>query len=145
MNSLVRLQPVDAILKRQAGVLVVIFLAVFFWQGLVIAIAAVYGGLIAVSNTVLMRWHLLQAAKTAGADAGLNLRKAYSCVAQRWVLTFALFTIGFAVLALQPLPLLIGFTGLQLMLFGHMNRARNQTWLEKRLLHLNISSITYKI
>ncbi len=124
MNSLVRLQPVDAILKRQAGVLVVIFLAVLFWQGLAIAIAAVYGGLIAVSNTVLMRWHLLQAAKTAGADAGLNLRKAYSCVAQRWVLTFALFTIGFAVLALRPLPLLIGFTGLQLMLFfGHMNRA----------------------
>ena len=124
MNSLVRLQPVDAILKRQAGVLVVIFLAVFFWQGLAIAIAAVYGGLIAVSNTVLMRWHLLQAAKTAGADAGLNLRKAYSCVAQRWVLTFALFTIGFAVLALRPLPLLIGFIGLQLMLFfGHMNRA----------------------
>ena len=124
MNSLVRLQPVDAILKRQAGLLVVIFLAVLFWQGLAIAIAAVYGGLIAVSNTVLMRWHLLQAAKTAGADAGLNLRKAYSCVAQRWVLTFALFTIGFAVLALRPLPLLIGFTGLQLMLFfGHMNRA----------------------
>ena len=124
MNSLVRLQPVDAILKRQAGVLVVIFLAVLFWQGLAIAIAAVYGGLIAVSNTVLMRWHLLQAAKTAGADGGLNLRKAYSCVAQRWVLTFALFTIGFAVLALRPLPLLIGFTGLQLMLFfGHMNRA----------------------
>ena len=124
MNSLVRLQPVDAILKRQAGVLVVVFLAVLFWQGLAIAIAAVYGGLIAVSNTVLMRWHLLQAAKTAGADAGLNLRKAYSCVAQRWVLTFALFTIGFAVLALRPLPLLIGFTGLQLMLFfGHMNRA----------------------
>lgn len=124
MNSLVRLQPVDAILKRQAGLLVVIFLAVFFWQGLAIAIAAVYGGLIAVSNTVLMRWHLLQAAKTAGADAGLNLRKAYSCVAQRWVLTFALFTIGFAVLALRPLPLLIGFIGLQLMLFfGHMNRA----------------------
>ena len=124
MNSLVRLQPVDAILKRQAGLLVVIFLAVFFWQGLAIAIAAVYGGLIAVSNTVLMRWQLLQAAKTAGADAGLNLRKAYSCVAQRWVLTFALFTIGFAVLALRPLPLLIGFTGLQLMLFfGHMNRA----------------------
>lgn len=124
MNSLVRLQPVDAILKRQAGVLVVIFLAVFFWQGLAIAIAAVYGGLIAVSNTVLMRWHLMRAAKTAGADAGLNLRKAYSCVAQRWVLTFALFTIGFAVLALRPLPLLIGFIGLQLMLFfGHMNRA----------------------
>lgn len=124
MNSLVRLQPVDAILKRQAGLLVVIFLAVFFWQGLAIAIAAVYGGLIAVSNTVLMRWHLMQAAKTAGADAGLNLRKAYSCVAQRWVLTFALFTIGFAVLALRPLPLLIGFIGLQLMLFfGHMNRA----------------------
>ncbi len=124
MNSLVRLQPVDAILKRQAGLLVVIFLAVFFWQGLAIAIAAVYGGLIAVSNTVLMRWHLVQAAKTAGADAGLNLRKAYSCVAQRWVLTFALFTIGFAVLALRPLPLLIGFIGLQLMLFfGHMNRA----------------------
>lgn len=124
MNSLVRLQPVDAILKRQAGLLVVIFLAVFFWQGLAIAIAAIYGGLIAVSNTVLMRWHLLQAAKKAGADAGLNLRKAYSCVAQRWVLTFALFTIGFAVLALRPLPLLIGFIGLQLMLFfGHMNRA----------------------
>lgn len=124
MNSLVRLQPVDAILKRQAGLLVVIFLVVFFWQGFAIAIAAVYGGLIAVSNTVLMRWHLLQAAKSAGADAGLNLRKAYSCVAQRWVLTFALFTIGFAVLALRPLPLLIGFIGLQLMLFfGHMNRA----------------------
>lgn len=124
MNSLVRLQPVDAILKRQAVGLVVLFLVLFVWHGFAIAIAAFYGGLIAVSNTGLMRWHLLSASRSAGADAGLNLRKAYSCVAQRWVLTFALFTIGFAVLALQPLPLLIGFTGLQLMLFfGHMNRA----------------------
>lgn len=124
MNSLVRLQPVDAILKRQAMALVVLFLVLFFWQGFAIAIAAFFGGLIAVSNTVLMRWYLVSASRSAGADAGLNLRKAYSCVAQRWLLTFALFTIGFAVLALKPLPLLIGFTGLQLMLFfGHMNRA----------------------
>ena len=120
----VRLQPINNLLKRQLMVLVVVVLISLWWQGSSVAIACSYGGIIAIANTLLQRWHLIASVEQAKSDAGKNLRKAYSCFIQRWLLTIVLFAVGFAVLKFLPLPLMAGFIVTQLaLLFGIKNQA----------------------
>jgi len=108
----------------QVVMLVVTVLIILWWQGHSAAIACFYGGFIAIANTLLQRWHLIGSAKQAKSNAGMNLRKAYRCVAERWVLTIVMFAVGFAVLNFSPLPLMTGFIVTQLaLLFGIKNRA----------------------
>jgi ATP synthase protein I len=119
----VRADPINQLLKWQSIALVLTVLIVFVWQGKAASIAYLYGGGIAVGNTLLQKWHLLAAAKTAKADAGKNLGRAYRCVAERWVLTIVLFAIGFSVFIPDEM-LLAGFVVAQVVvLFGHYNRA----------------------
>jgi len=123
MDRLVRAQPINHVLRWQCVMLVLITLVGFVWQDVATAIALFYGAVIAIINTLLMKWHLHRAAYSARADAEKNLSKAYRCVVERWLTSLVLFAIGFAVLALSPLPLLIGFVLTQLMLFlGYTNR-----------------------
>jgi len=123
MDRLVRAQPINHVLRWQCVMLVLITLVGFVWQDVTTAIALFYGAVIALTNTLLMKWHLHRAAYSARADAEKNLSKAYRCVVERWLTSLVLFAIGFAVLALSPLPLLIGFVLTQLMLFlGYTNR-----------------------
>ena len=122
-DGLVRAEPINHLLKWQITTLVLTVLIVFVWQGNMAGIAYLYGGGIAVGNTLLQRWHLFAAAKTAKADADKNLGRAYRCVAERWVLTIALFAIGFLVFIPAEM-LLAGFVVAQIaVLFGHRNRA----------------------
>jgi ATP synthase protein I len=124
MDRLARVQPIHLQLKRQVVMLVLSALGFLLWQGLGTALAAAYGGAIAVTNTLLQRRYLLQAAREAGASAGLNLRKAYRCVAERWFMTIVMFSVGFLVLKLSALAVLTGFIATQLVLFlGNTNRA----------------------
>ena len=122
-DGLVRAEPINHLLKWQITTLVLTVLIVFVWQGNMAGIAYLYGGGIAVGNTLLQRWHLFAAAKTAKADADKNLGRAYRCVAERWVLTIVLFAIGFLVFVPAEM-LLAGFVVAQIaVLFGHTNRA----------------------
>ena len=122
-DGLVRAEPINHLLKWQITTLVLTVLIVFVWQGNMAGIAYLYGGGIAVGNTLLQRWHLFAAAKTAKADADKNLGRAYRCVAERWVLTIVLFAIGFLVFVSAEM-LLAGFVVAQIaVLFGHRNRA----------------------
>lgn len=124
MDRLTRVQPINHLLKVQVVALVLIVLIILWWQGASAATACFYGGSIAIANTLLQRWHLIGSAKQAKSDAGKNLRKAYSCVAQRWLLTIVMFTVGFAVLTFLPLSLMAGFIVTQLaLLFGIKNQA----------------------
>jgi ATP synthase protein I len=103
---------------------VLVFISLFFlwWQGERAAIASCFGSFIAVANTLLQRWYLIQAATQAKSDAGKNLRKAYRCIVERWLLTIVMFAVGFGVLAFLPLPLIVGFTITQVaLLFGNTN------------------------
>jgi ATP synthase protein I len=98
------------------ALIVVIFL---LFQGIEAAIAGCYGGLMVILNTLLQRWHLVKAAKTAKSDAALNLSKAYRCIAERWLLTIVLFAVAYAVLNLSVLPLVAGFVVMQFaLIFG---------------------------
>ena len=122
-EALVRADPINQLLKWQSVALVLTVLIVFVWQGQTASMAYLYGGGIAVGNTLLQKWHLLAAAKTAKADASMNLGRAYRCVAERWVLTIVLFAIGFSVFIPAEM-LLAGFVVAQVVvLFGHYNRA----------------------
>jgi len=124
MDSRIRVQPINQLLIRQIILLVVIVLIVLWWQESSAALACFYGGSIAIANTVLQRWHLISAAKNAKSDASKNLRKAYRCVFDRWLLTIVLFAVGFAGLTLLAMPLMIGFIVTQFaLLFGIKNRA----------------------
>ncbi|MCX4189817.1 ATP synthase subunit I [Methylophaga sp. OBS3] len=124
MDRLVNAQPINQVLLWQCVALVLITIVVLVWQGMFAAVATLYGAAMAIFNTLLMKWHLHRAAHTARADAGKNLSKAYRCVIERWFSSLVLFAFGFAVLALAPFPLLLGFALTQLMLFlGYTNRA----------------------
>ena len=124
MEQLARLQPLNRVLKWQLVMLVFIAVFTLWWWGVEVMNAAVFGALVAVTNTLLMRWHIQRAVKSAGADAGKNLSSAYRCVAERWVVTIMMFAAALGALSLPVLPLLLGFALTQLMLFlGNSNRA----------------------
>jgi ATP synthase protein I len=122
MDRRIRVRPINHLLKMQVVVLVLISLFFLWWQGNSAAMASFFGGFIAIANTLLQRWHLIKAATQAKSDAGKNLRKAYRCIAERWILTIVMFAVGFGLLALLPLPLMAAFIVTQLaLLFGNMN------------------------
>lgn len=122
MDRRIRVQPINHLLKMQVVILVVVSLFFLWLQGNSAAMASFFGGFIAIANTLLQRWHLIKAATQAKSDASLNLRKAYRCIAERWLLTIILFAVGFGALALLPLPLMTGFIVTQLaLLFGNLN------------------------
>ena len=122
-EGLVQSDPINRLLKLQLTTLIVTVLIVFFLQGKLASIAYLYGGSIALANTLLQKWHLFAAAKYAGADAGENLGRAYRCVAERWALTIVMFAIGYSVLT-PALMLIVGFIVVQtVVLFGNLKRA----------------------
>jgi ATP synthase protein I len=124
MDRLTRVQPINLLLKRQVVGLVLTVIVFSLWQGFGMAIAGAYGAAIGIANTFLQRRHLVVAALEAKSDAAMNLRKAYRCVAERWILTIAMFSVGFIVLKLSALAVLVGFIVTQLVLFlGNMNRS----------------------
>jgi len=97
-------QPVAQVL------LAVLTSAIFWWySGTAGAQAALFGGVIAVINSLIQLWHLHRANKTAGCSVSRNMRILYRCAAERLVLTTALFALGLGILKLQPLPLITGF------------------------------------
>jgi ATP synthase protein I len=78
------------------------------------AIGVSFGGSIVMVNTLLLHWHHRRAVRTAGIDAGKNMRILYRAAAERFFTTLALFATGLGILGLEPLPLLLGFIGIQL-------------------------------
>jgi ATP synthase protein I len=80
------------------------------WQfDATVAKSTLFGGLIAVINSLQMLRHLHRAARVAGSDANRNVKIFYLCAMERLVMTLALFAIGLGALKLAPLPLICGF------------------------------------
>lgn len=115
-GRLVRVQAINHLLKVLVAVLLITVLIVLWRQGNSASIACCYGGSIVIINSLLQRWHLINAAKNAKSNAAINLHKAYRCVVERWCLTVAMFAVGFAALDLLPLPLITGFIVMQIAL-----------------------------
>ncbi len=71
--------------------------------------ASLYGGSMAISNTIIMHQGVRSAAKIALHLPGNEVYTFYFSALQRFLLTVLLFIIGMAWLKLPPIPLLIGF------------------------------------
>lgn len=79
--------------------------------------AVLFGGTIAIANTLLSMWHLVRSERLAGDDAGRNIRIFYQCGFERLTATLALFALGLGILKLGPLAVLGGFISGQTALF----------------------------
>ena len=105
----------DRLLKTQAIITIMTACIILWWQeDSSVAIAAFYGGSIAIINTLLQKWHLINSVKQV--EASMVLRKVYLCAIQRWIASIIMFAIGFIVLKLPSVALLLGFIIVQLAL-----------------------------
>lgn len=78
-------------------------------------LAALYGGVMVIINTLLLLWHSARAERLEQQDAGQNFRIIVRCALERFVITVTLFALGLWRLGLEPLPLICGFAAGQLL------------------------------
>ncbi len=92
-------------------IVLVLILAGLGWLygGMPVAQAAVFGGLIAMTNTLLLTWRMLRGQRHPHADVQRHLRSFYASAIERFVLVAVMFGIGIAVLNLVPAAVLTGF------------------------------------
>ena len=84
-------------------------LMAFWLGGTKAAVAALYGGGIAVVNLLLLRWHAGRAERLGATDARRNITIFYRCALERFLAAAVLFASGIGACGLPPLPLLAGF------------------------------------
>ena len=88
-------------------------------------LAALYGSVMVIINTLLLLWHSARAERLEQQDAGQNFRIIVRCAVERFVITVALFALGLWRLGLEPLPLICGFAAGQLLfIIGGMRTNR---------------------
>lgn len=88
-------------------------------------LAALYGGVMVIINTLLLLWHSARAERLEQQDAGQNFRIIVRCALERFVITVALFALGLGRLDLEPLPLISGFAAGQILfIIGGMRNHR---------------------
>lgn len=77
---------------------------------------AVYGGLVAVANTLIQLWHWWRFDTKGSEGLAQNALLIYRIAIERFASTLLLFALGLGVLKLAPLPLMSGFIAGQLVL-----------------------------
>lgn len=117
MDRRLKTQVINKILITQVIVLGILAALFFVLHGTEEALTAVFGGLIALGNTLLQKWRLFRAINIAPSDTKNDLSKVYRCMIERWIWTFIMFAIGFGLLKLTALALLTGFVITQGVLF----------------------------
>jgi ATP synthase protein I len=78
------------------------------------ALAAVFGGAIAVMNTLMLGWRVRRAAQATSQDRSRGTLALYMGAVERFVFTLAAFAFGMGFLHLRPEPLLGAFAAAQL-------------------------------
>ena len=73
------------------------------------AISAIFGGLISVSTSWLLRRGVLKASEIAQQNPGRGMAALYVGAVQRFVLVLALFGLGLGLFKLAPLAVVVGF------------------------------------
>ena len=82
--------------------------------GLWAAQSALYGGAIALANSLLLARRVTRAGATAQTDTKKGAFIFYIGAVQRFIVTLVAFGVGLGLLKLSPLPLLIAFALAQL-------------------------------
>ncbi len=73
------------------------------------AFAVIFGGLVALANSVLLAWRMRAAKRLINTDAQQELRMLYRTGMERFVLVVVFLALGMGVLKLDPLVLIAGF------------------------------------
>ncbi|MDX1594022.1 MAG: ATP synthase subunit I [Gammaproteobacteria bacterium] len=71
--------------------------------------AVLFGGGVAVANLLLLEWRARRANRAGALSARQSLQVLYLSALERFAAVALLFVIGIGFLALEPLPLLLGF------------------------------------
>ncbi len=81
----------------------------FFWLGSNVAVAALFGGVVAVTNTLFLIWCMRTGAQRPVQDARKELAWLVRFSMERFLMVALLIVAGLGWLKLMPVPLLIGF------------------------------------
>lgn len=87
----------------------IIALSYLIFQSLNGFFAALYGGCITLSGTLLMAWRISRAGEAGSKEKQQGYIEIYAGVVQKFILTLVLMAIGMGVLKLDPLAVLVGF------------------------------------
>lgn len=88
--------------------------AFYFYQDLLAAQAALYGGGIVMFNVWMMNRRMQMAAEVAKIAPGKEVQMFYVTAVQRFVFTIIFFILGMGWLQLPPVPMLMAFAAAQL-------------------------------
>ncbi|MBU1191006.1 MAG: ATP synthase subunit I [Gammaproteobacteria bacterium] len=105
MRKILNIQVVIAVLAALSG---------YFYGGMPVALAALFGAGIALSNTLLLAWRLHRSKRQIHADAHRHLRSFYFSTVERFFVVGGLLAVGLGALQLMPLPLLAAFVAGQI-------------------------------
>lgn len=83
--------------------------AAYFWFGSGIAMAALFGGAVAVANALFLVWCMRISVRRLGQDARQELAWLVRFSFERFLMVALLIVAGLGWLKLMPVPLLIGF------------------------------------
>lgn len=100
---------VTRLLLMQSIAAVCVAVPVSMVYGSVAAVAAIYGGLVALIMTLMLAWRIGQAARS-----DQSLRWLVLGAAERMIVVCIAFAVGIGVLGLLPAPMLVGFGAAEL-------------------------------
>ena len=100
----------------QVAVVAVSAALTYAYMGEPMARAAGFGGMVAVSNTLLLAWRMRAGAQLAGRSPGQELARLVRSSLERFFMVALLIAAGLGWLKLMPAPLLLGFVLGQLVL-----------------------------
>ena len=103
---------VRRLLLVQIAITLIVALGYIAFQNLNGFFAALYGGSITLSGTLLMAWRISRAGASGEKQQGYV--EIYSGVVQKFILTLVLLAIGMGYLKLDPLAILVSFALTQL-------------------------------
>ena len=92
----------------------IVALAYLAFQNINGFFAALFGGSITLSGTVLMAWRISRAGEAASTEKQQGYIEIYIGAIQKFVLTLVLMALGMGYLQLNPLAILVGFAVTQL-------------------------------
>ena len=78
-------------------------------EGAAEAVAALYGGSIALLNLLLLAWRVRRTERGPVLSAQQSARALYLSALERFAAVAVMFMVGMGVLRLDPLPLIVGF------------------------------------
>ena len=102
------------VIVLQAAVAAVVALVFGIIEEAWSAFSAVYGGIVGICSSMLLRRGVLRASEVASDNPGRGMTVLYLGAVQRFVLVLGLFGIGLAVIKIDPLAGLVAFGVAQL-------------------------------